>query len=442
MTIGQNLYKSIYWKILQLCLSFSINLFLTRRFQSALSAEFYSLVYILSLCASFFTLGLDIGLNYYLSRQQISPRAACRIIAVVTILALLISLPLLALFARSGRAPDFPLRQLLFFSACYIAGVLLTTLSGTLFTAYGRNFMVAKYSFGINLVLAALVFSVPVFFSGHRVVESLFFLYFSFSFLQGMSLYIMAVIRYTVNAVDRPSQPVGIRAILRYSFAAFATNFIFFLAGRLCIYLLPYRVSAADLGNFIQAYKLVEYLSLVASFLYYPFIALVAGQQAAKAKDRLLLFLVRLSNTAVLAFCLLMIVTGKTLFPFVYGHSFDRMYGIFLYFIPGLFPVCSSTFFTAYYYGAGRLKYNFISGCIQLLTVFVLFFLLTGIFGIRGAALAFSLASIASMAYDCVIFRKGTPFGFPDLFLMQRADWQMILNLAPWRKPRDGRAIK
>ncbi len=428
----------MYWKVLQLGLSFFINLFLTRHFQSSISAEFYSFVYLLSLFASFFTLGLDIGLNYYLSRLQISARAACQIIAAVTMLALLISLPLLTILYRPVRYPDLSRSQWLFFSGCQIAGVLLTSLSGTLFTAYGRNYRPSQYSFGINLALAVLVFTVPIFYHGSLVVEKLFFLYFSFSLLQGVILYVVAAVRYWgrtgVDAM-RTGQTVGIRDILRYSFMAFITNFIFFVGGRLCIYLLPYRVDAADQGNYIQAYKLVEYMGLIASFLYYPFIALVAGQTEGKTKDRLLLFLVRLSHTAVLVFSLFMLVAGKTLLPFVYGHSFDRMYGIFICFIPGLFPVCSSTFFTAYYYGAGQLKYNFISGCIQLTTIFILFFVCTSLGGVRGAAIAFSLGSIASMAYDCIVFRKVTLYRVRDLLLVNGADGRLVLDFfRQWRR--------
>lgn len=454
MATGDILYKSMYWKILQLGLSFFINLFLTRHFQSSISAEFYSFVYLLSLFASFFTLGLDIGLNYYLSRLQLSARMACRIIAGVTVLALVISLPLLAILFRPVRNPDLSRSQWLFFSGCQIAGVLLTSLSGTLFTAYGQNYKPARYTFFVNLVLAALVFTVPFFYHG-SLVEKLFFLYFFFSLLQGVILFVVAAIRFgghgagagaIGNRMTDAGAMGGVRLgdIVRYSFTAFLTNFIFFVGARLCIYLLPYRIDAAGRGNYIQAYKLVEYMGLIASFLYYPFIAIVAGQvnggpggagAGSGAKDRLLLFLVRLSNTAVLAFSLFMLIAGKTLLPFIYGHSFDRMYGIFICFIPGLFPVCGSTFFTAWYYGAGQLKYNFISGCIQLTTIFILFFVCTSIWGVRGAAVAFSLGSIASMAYDCIIFRKMASYRIQDLLLANGADVRLVLDfIRQWRR--------
>jgi O-antigen/teichoic acid export membrane protein len=423
---GKILYRSMYWKVFQLILSFFINIFLARLFQSSISAEFYSFVYLLSLCASFFTLGLDIGLNYYLSRREISPRAACGIIAVVTLLTLAITIPCLALVYRPATHPDIPAGAWWLLAAFHLAGVILTNLSGTLFTAYGRNDLSARYVFFINLALAAALVLISLYFNGRRLVEGLFFVYFFFSFLQGMVLYILAVTRYASRRESEGAQQVGMGRILRYSFTAFVTNFIFFLGLRLNIYLLPFWVNPADQGNYIQAYKLVEYLALIASFLYYPFIALVAGPYDDRTKQRLLLFLVRMSNTAVALFSILMLVAGKTLLPLIYGHSFDRMYGIFVCLIPGLFAVCSSTFLTAWFYGAGRLKYNLISGCIQLGTAAGAFFLLVRVWDVRGAALAFSLASLASMGYDCFVFRKETPYGFRHLLLPQRSDWRMI----------------
>jgi O-antigen/teichoic acid export membrane protein len=297
--------------------------------------------------------------------------------------------------------------------------VILTNLSGTLFTAYGRNDLPARYVFGINVVLSAALILASRYFSGHRLVQTLFFVYFAFSFLQGIVLYLLAVIRYSSRLEDGGPQRAGLGAILRYSFLAFVTNFIFFLGGRLNIYLLPLRVNAADQGNYIQAYKLVEYCVLIASFLYYPFIALVAGRYEDAMKQRLLLFLVRISNTAVLLFSIGMLVAGKALLPFIYGHSFDRMYGIFVLFIPGLFAVCPSTFLTAWFYGA-------------------LFFLLVGIWGVRGAAVAFSLASLASMGYDCFVFRKLTPYRLRDLLLVQGPDWRTLRDFARRLRRQEG----
>ena len=420
MATGKILYKSMYWKIFQLFTSFIINVILARLFRAEVAAGFYSLVYLLSLCTGFFTLGLDIGLNYYLTRNRISAQWASTIILTVTGIALMVSLPLIGAYYRTG----FSMGSLLFFSGCHIAGVLLATLSGTIFTAYGRNHEQAMVAFFVNLVLAVFAgLAAGVLHREHAIVY-VFYIYFSFSFLQGVILFIMAWRRYgRVQGEGRDRPPF--REIIRFSFGAFITNFIFFLAAKMCIYLLPYRVLPGPRGNYIQAYKIVEYLSLGTAFLYYPFITLVAGGDGSKVREKVL-FLVRLSNTMVLLCVVIILAVGRWLFPLVFGNSFDGMYGDFCWLIPGLFAACSSTFFTAWYFGRGLVRVNLISACIQLVTVVLFFFLFTGYGNVHGAALAFSLSGLFSMAYDVLVFSREGRLRGRDLLLAGGGDWRVI----------------
>jgi len=426
MTIAKILYKNMYWKALLAALSFFTNLFLVRLFRASVSAEYYSFIYLLSLLATFFTFGLDISLNYFLSRRELSFTTAGRIVAGATVFSLAVSLPLLALTFHLFSHHHITMGKWLLFSALHISGTLLTGLSGTIFTAYGRSWQATRYTFAVNILVVALIFFASLFFQGPRLVENLFMILFSFSFLQGALLLILAAIFYGGRRAEPVSRDVHIPFILRYSFKAFIINFIFFLGVRLNIYLLPYFVDAVELGNYIQAYKLVEYIGLAASFLYYPFMAWVAGAQEEEKKERALLLLIRISHTGMLLFCIGILLGGKMLFPLMYGRSFGSMYSITLFFIPGLSPVFSSTFFTAYFYGVHRLKNNFISGCIQLGLSIALFFPLTAVLGVWGAALAFSIASLGSMAYDCIVFRKLTPYRLADILFVRAGDWKHI----------------
>ena len=422
MPVGKIFSRSLCWKMLQFATSFLLNILLTRIFQSVISAEFYALVYLWSLGISFFTLGLDISLSYYLSRKQLSPAMARRIIFFIVLLALLVCLSLIYLFYQPSRYPHLDLTRLLLYSGFNIAGGLLTALSGTLFTAYGQNYLPGKAAFFINVILAALCLALQYLYTDAALVENLFGVYFLFSFLQGVFLFLLSIRLYPAGS-HRPAgaQPARLADILRFSSSAFIINFIFFTGARLTLYLLPYRVPPAARGNYIQAYKIVEYMGLIVSVLYYPFIALVAGEGKEKMKDTVL-FLVRISNTLVLLSGILILSTGWWLFPLIFGKSFDPMYGIFMGFLPGLFAVCSSTFFTAYFFGSGQLKVNFISACIQFGGTLLFFFLFVKDGHAIGAALAFSLAVWLSLAYECRVFAASVSFSLWDLLLLRPAD--------------------
>ncbi|HVU53791.1 MAG TPA: hypothetical protein VHD83_01995 [Puia sp.] len=420
MPVRKILYLSLQWKSLQFLTSFIVNIIFVRAFHAVAAGEFYALVYLLSLIISLFTFGLDISLNYYLSRREMNGGAARRIIMTVTFSAILISLPVLSFFLPA-RYAHWDIRLLLFFSGLHILGGLLTSLAGTLFTAGGKNHVPARIGFIANILLAALALFCSRRYTGQTLINMLFGLYFIFSFAQGILLFFLS---YRLPFTVRTPAPPGIITVIRWSFWAFLTNFIFFVAARLYIYILPYYLSPYSQGNYIQAYKIVEYMGLVLSFTYYPFITLVA-EGGEKMRDHLLL-LVRMSNTIVLAFSIVMLLIGGWLFPFLFGPTFDDMYGIFVCFIPGIFAGCSSGFLTAWYFGHGQIRYNLISACIQILSMSVFFFLFTGLAGAKGAALAFSLSGSLSLVYDLWILRKQSSYAIRDILWARVSDWKTI----------------
>jgi len=355
---------------------------------------------------------------------------ARRKIITMALLAILISLPVLSFFLPA-RYAHWDIRLLLFLSGLHILGGLLVSLAGALFTAGGKNHVPARIGFIANMALAGLALFCGYRYTGPSLINALFSLYFIFSFAQGVLLFFLS---YRLPFAVRTTAPPGVIAVIRWSFFAFLTNFVFFVAARLYIYIIPYYLSPYSQGNYIQAYKIVEYMGLVLSFTYYPFITLVAaGGQ--KMRDHLLL-LVRISNTVVLIFSLVMLLVGGWLFPFLFGPTFDGMYGIFVCFIPGIFAECSSGYLTAWYFGHGHIRYNLISAGIQLLSMTLFFFMLVGSAGAKGAALAFSLSGSLSLAYDLWILRKQSPYAFRDILWIRNVDWKSIQRLI-----RSGRSL-
>jgi O-antigen/teichoic acid export membrane protein len=425
MAMMRILYKSFYWKILQFVTSFIVNIIFVRIFRSSISAEFYSLVYTFSLAIAFFSFGMDIGLNFYLSKRQISLVTANRIIILALILALSVSLPLIRLFIRPSGYPSLTMGYLMLFAGLYIAGGLLTALSGAIFTAHNQNHIPSQTGFVFNALMIVLALATNSLFARHSVIPILFIIYFIASFAQGFFLFLYSWWIYTRVYIKPLQVAIPFQQILKFSFSAFVINFIFYAGSRLSLYLIPYEMLPADRGNYIQAYKLVEYVGLSAAFVYYPFMNLAAGEDKKKI-DAIVQFLVRLSNSLVLAFGIFAAACGWWLFPFIFGRSFDRVYPIFLWFLPGLFAVCSSTFFTAYFFGRGRLTYNFVSACILMGAMAAFYFPLMKRWGGSGAALAFSLATLLSLWYDIGRFGKLVNYRVSDILFVGKTDLATI----------------
>jgi len=445
MALGTIFYRSMVWKLFQMASSFFVTLLFARTLQSAVSAELYSLVYALSLVTGFFTLGLDIGLNYFVSRLELGLGRARILIIAVTVISLLACLPLILSYYSPALYPDLPRGPFLLFSALQVAGVLTTTLSGALFTARGRNHLPTLLATIINGLLLILIPVVSRVAPAGRLPQILFLVYFLSTFLQGIGLLVAAA--WLPTGGDQPAglQPPGtaeksipLAALLRFSLGAFLVNYIFLIAGRVGIYLLPGRVPPAILGNYIQAYKLVEWVALVPGFFYFPFITLVVGDQEAMAAK--VLFLVRLSNTLAGAVALAALVLGWFLFPYLFGPSFGDMYRIFLAFIPGLFPACASGYFTAYFYGAGQVRLNAISAGLQLVSGILLVLLLTPYAGATGCALAYSGSALVSMGFDAWAFRRFSAFRLSDILFLRKADFESLkIFAARWSGSGKGR---
>lgn len=426
MSFANVLYKSFYWRAIQAGSSFALNIVLARLLQSTASAEFYSLLYWSGLVAGFFSFGLDIGLNYFVTRGLLTLPAARRIMLCITALALIAGSGLLLALHSWIPHAAISLGTMLFFAVCQIAGTLLTTLGGTVFTAAGRNHEPLKLAVYGNAGMILLAVTDYLFCAGGQALQHLLIAYGLVSLLEGL---------FVVMSMDRlPDIPripgdrtVNAGNLLRFCFFTFVVNFLFYAGGRIGIYLLPYSTSPAQQGNYIQVYRLIEYLGLGTASLYFPFVTLAAGDDGRASREKVLL-LVRLSNTVVLPVCAVGAALGYFLFPMIFGPSYRGMYPVFLAFIPGIFALCASSFFTAWFFGAGHIRYNLISALVQLATALILFFALSSRWGISGAALAYSTGAIASFVYDAAAFRRFCHLPLRDLLLIKPADLELLRN--------------
>lgn len=443
MAFGRILYKSFYWRAIQLGSAFVQNILLARLLQSTAYAEIFSLVYIFSLVTGFFTFGLNIGLNYFITRGELNVPAARGLMLRVTALALVAGTIVLYVCRHTFAYPGLSVATMLVFAACQVAGILLTTLAGSVFTARERNHLPVQLAVAANIGIIVLALLDYRFFSGEQARDYLFDGYFGFTLIQGAALFLwlgrLAPARpgQTAPAIPgpptagaaTPATPVSTRVLFRFCFLSFVVSFLFLVGGRITIYLLPGRTTPGELGNYIQVFKCVEYLGYVTAFLYYPVVTLAAGDDSPATKDKVLV-LVRLSNTVVLLVSAAGLALGSWVFPLIFGPSFDGMYVVFWAFIPGMFAFCSSTFLTAWYFGAGGVRYNLVSAIIQLATALLLYFLLTPVLGARGAALAFSGGGLASFWYDCRMFRRFHTFTIRDLLWIRPADWRLMWNFS------------
>jgi len=229
MPIAQNLFRNFYWKSFQFIISFIINVVLVRWFQSSISGEFYSFIYLLSICVFIFTLGFDISINYFLARRQLKLRSAYLVMFGMVALALLICLPVIRQIVLRGNYPQLEASRFLLYASLYIAGNLFSVFAGAVFNAFEQGYQPAKLSAIVNAVMLLLAVVLSLNLDRAVWIGRIFMVYFAFSFLQGILILVWSAFRFSNDVKNDLPAPAGIKLLFTHSFRLFFHQPSFFL---------------------------------------------------------------------------------------------------------------------------------------------------------------------------------------------------------------------
>ncbi|HLY68686.1 MAG TPA: polysaccharide biosynthesis C-terminal domain-containing protein, partial [Puia sp.] len=174
--------------------------------------------------------------------------------------------------------------------------------------------------------------------------------------------------------------------------------------------------SENDLGNYIQVSKIGQIFFVLPSIIgsvIFPLIS--AGQQQAKTKLKVIALTLLLFY---LVLCIVLTVTGKWLFPHLYGYNFGKMYIPFLFSIPGILSLSMLYPFTAYFSGKKRIDINIKGASIALIVIITGDIILIPRYGISAAAFVSSLGYVLYQLYVMMIFAKEYKVSLVSLFLI------------------------
>ncbi len=113
-----------------------------------------------------------------------------------------------------------------------------------------------------------------------------------------------------------------IRLLIRYALLSLAANVIFFLVYRIDYWFVEKYCSAEELGNYIQVSKLGQMLLVIPTIIssvVFPHTA-GAGSELTEMKHNIM----RIGRITTMFFSILFLITilsGKWLFPFVFGGT-------------------------------------------------------------------------------------------------------------------------
>ena len=432
MTIQKLLYQNIIWRGLFYLLAFILNIAIARHFKAELTGNLYYLINIYALITLISSASLESGIIYFASSKKISPTELFNfsILWVAFIASIMIALYFsMSLFWEIKISTRSFLYALLF-----VCGNLSITFLNSLFYADNKFRLANVTGIVINSALIVLLFFVN---SSHWLTnEKYILIYFGSFLLQGVLLAIIFIInanpkyRFCIPAI------APVKWVFQYSLIAFASNLVTFLYYRVDYWFVHHYLSSEELGNYIQVSKIGQMFFVLPGILAGAVFPLTAGGRRQEVNDILMI----VSRSILFLYgiiCLFLAITGKWLFPFIFGDSFSKMYDPFLFLIPGILGLSTLFTLTAYYAGKNRVMVNLRGALLTLVIIVAGDAVFIPKYGINAAAAVSSAGYIIYHIYVLSIFRKEykTPvlgffyFKFSDLQRMKQSIFKNIRSL-------------
>jgi O-antigen/teichoic acid export membrane protein len=424
MQAGRTLLQSMLWRGLYYGSAFIINILIARHFQASVSGTIYYISSIYALVLLFSSLSLESGIIYFAAKNEIPVAKLFGFSVLWSLVIGLISFFIVYRFFNEtyqGLSADL----IIVSAVMFISGNLLMTYCSGFFYAR-NNFMIPN----IIIVAGTIILIILIPYGGRSVIPSIndenyFYIYFSSFFVQGLCMAIAAKIKYIKNGILQFLSMTEFRLLFRYCALAFMGNIIFFLLYRVDYFFVEKYCSADQLGNYIQVSKLVHLFFILPTILASAVFPMTAGGQK-EGINKLLTLLSRSIFFLYILVCLILALTGKWLFPFVFGESFTDMFLPFLWLIPGILSLSGIYTLTAYFAGKNRIKVNITGSVYALIVILVGDIIFIPKYGINAAALVSSIGYIVYQVYIIAVFKKEYPGSAADFFIFRSSDWQQI----------------
>ncbi len=413
-SFSKSLASGIAWKFLYYISAFLLNLAIAHSWGAANSGQFYYFLNNLSFVVLFAGLGIESATGFFNARKEIPPGNLFTLglswscIATASIL-LLVMLRIPGFFLADTRSSLLP--------AAFAGCSLLINITSAICYSAGDNRMPNLIPTLLNIILIILLPANPLISNKISQAEYLN-VYLAVS--ASAALIFTAVmfrrkvyIRFTLSLQGKE------KAFTRYALLSFVSAVLFALLQRCDYWIVSYFSNACELGNYLQASRFTQMITLLpglASFTLFPLTAAALQQQERTDTEEKLIKLSGIYFYTGLLLCACIALAGKWLFPFLYGHTFDKMFVTFLLLIPGILAFATSYALAPYFAGKNLIAVDITAKIVAIVLMVVADFLLIPRFSVYGAAVGCSAAYCLYLAILLFNFGKYYSFSFAKVF--------------------------
>lgn len=415
------------WRGLNFLSVFILNVLVARLFEATQAGALFFFINNLSLVILLLSFSLESGLGFYAAGAKISNKKL-RVIALIwCIAASLISLLLFDhiahyLFPVSGINAKTA-------AVCFVAGSLLTSFFSSLYFSK-ENFVIPN----VLLLLINLVL-IGVFIAGMQGMVNNQWLIYSYFFgflIQGILIAVFYFFK-KENGVEGLSAQDDIKKVISYSSTVFLGNIVFFLVYRIDYWFVERYCTTAELGNYIQVSKIVQWLMLLPmmiSTVVFPLTAIGKDKEIVNkviAVSRFLLWLYVIG-------CIIIALAGYWVFPWLFGKTYTYMYPVFLLYIPGILALASLYPVSSYNAGINRAGINLQGSLLALIIIIALNISFTPVYGIYAASVAGSIGYIVYFSFSFYKFNRLHKTSLSQIFKPAISDYALLKSMLARRK--------
>ena len=212
-----------------------------------------------------------------------------------------------------------------------------------------------------------------------------------------------------------------LRSFFNFSIVVFIANLVQFFAYRADYWLINYFRTENELGVFSQANRFAQMMWVLPNILAAILIPLIAAPGDA-FNEKGLVRLVRVINYLNFLAMAVIILIALLSYGLFLPEGFSTGFYPLLLMLPGYYFFCMNILLAAFFSSRRLLWVNFIGSALCFTVIILADLLLIPAFGIRGAAIADSIAYSAATLYSIISFMRNTSCSFADLFSISRTD--------------------
>jgi O-antigen/teichoic acid export membrane protein len=279
----------------------------------------------------------------------------------------------------------------------------------------------------ISLLQVGILFAIlMIFFFGLRNREVMAYLYglyisYAFAFLTSFILILSSF---------KKKEILGSGKVLRELFHLGSVmqlgNILQFFNYRLSYYFIEFFLSRAAVGVYSVGVQLSESIWLIAKSIHLVQYTRISNEKNEDYAAKLTLDLVKISFILTLVSLTLLMVLLHLFFSMIFKPEFQQVPVIMYILAAGILTFSISIILSPYFAGMGKPIHNTISAAIGLVFTLVLSLLLIPKLKLPGAALAATIAYIASTVYQFIIFIRMTKLKPAD-FLLRKKDLEVVV---------------